>query len=325
VRADALLPFRLVGTGAYGPPQVETAACVGERVGWQADEVVASTGVHERRVAEEPIEEMAAKAGRQALGDGGPPDLLLHAAATPRQVIPDTGSFVGRALGLRGVPCATVHASCLSFLVGMHHAAALIAAGVYRRVLVTSAEQATIGRDWSEPESACLLGDGAGAAVLEATSDSSVGALGWHFSTWPEHADLATVRGAGVARHPCHPETRPEDYRFHMDGAAIYRVARRKVAHALLEAMSTADVMPAEVRTVVPHQPSGRALRALELYGFSPTQVVDILPHYGNCIAASLPMALAAAFRQDRACAGDIVLFVGTGAGLSVGVLIVRL
>ena len=78
------------------------------------------------------------------------------------------------------------------------------------------------------------------------------------------------------------------------------------------------------VDLVVPHQASSNGLRALRLYGFSPEQVMNIVQHTGNCVSASIPLALAMAADQGRLKRGDTVLLMGTGAGLSVGAMLLR-
>lgn len=324
--ATAKIPVRLAvrvaSVGWAVPDRVETAGDVGLRTGWSADAVIAATGVHERRICDEPVETLAARAARRALGSGPPPDLLIHAAATPRQVLPDTSVFVARELGWSAIPTVTLHASCLSFLVALQHASALIHAGVVRRVLITSAEIATVGRNDAEPESACLLGDGAGAAVVEASTDPNTGLHAWFFGTWPQWADLASVRGGGVAQHPLDPRTPPDACLFRMDGPALFRHAFRATSTAIRRVLSETGLSPEDIRLVVPHQPSGRAVAALQRFGFRSSQIVDIVGQYGNCLAASLPMALAIGHECGAMQRGDRVLFVGTGAGLSVGVVL---
>src|SRR5688572_32196612 len=113
---------------------------------------------------------MAARVGREVLGEERP-DLIVNASLTPIQLIPDSSVFVQRELGLEGIPSFSIHATCLSFLVGLQAVGALVQGGAYRRALLVSSEQGSVCRDWSEPESAALIGDGAAAAAIEATDE----------------------------------------------------------------------------------------------------------------------------------------------------------
>ncbi len=267
---------------------------------------------------------LAAVAARAALG-GVPPDLILNASLTPVQLAPDSSTFVQGALGLEGIASFSIHATCLSFLVALRQAAALVTVGAYRRVLVVSAEQGSVCRDWSHPESAVLIGDGAAAVVVEATPRGEGSALlAWDMTTWPSGAALAELRGCGTAHHPNDPSTVPEDNLFRMSGMGIYKKAVRKVARSVDRACAAAGVAPGDLDLVVPHQASRAALATLPRFGLPADRVIDILERYGNCIAASLPMALATAVATGRLQRGMTVMLLGTGAGLSVGTAVLR-
>ncbi len=168
VRSRAL-PVRIVGLGLYLPASVETSSDLADRVGRSADWIVSRVGVERRHIADRPVEEIAAAAAREALSGGPPPDLIVNASATPRQAIPDTSVFVQRALGLGGIASYSIHATCLSFVVALHVAATQVVSGGFRRVLVVSSEIGSVRRNMAQPESAALFGDGAAAAVIEAT------------------------------------------------------------------------------------------------------------------------------------------------------------
>ncbi len=316
---------RVTSTGLYLPPKVETAEDLAPRVGRSVEWILERTGVFERRVAEEPVESMAAKAAALAIGDGPPPDLIVNASTTPRQALPDTSVFVQRELGWEGIPCHTVHATCLSFLIALHQVAALLTVGAYQRVLIVSSEIGSIGRNWDEPESAVLLGDGAAAALVERTPDDEGSALlAYKMGCWPSGAGLTEVAGGGVLHHPNDPGTRREHNLFHMDGPGIYRMARRRVAIVLRDVLTRASWTQSDVDLVVPHQASGTAVAAVARYGFPPERIVNVVGRFGNTIGASLPMALAAANAEGRMRRGDQVLLVGTGAGLSVAAAALR-
>lgn len=307
----------------FASPVVETAEDLAPRVGRSAEWIVQHTGVLRRHICQTSMEEQAAAAARRVLEGGAPPDLIVNASLTPRQLIPDSSVFIQRELGFSGVPSFSVHATCLSFLVALHNVSALISAGAYRRVLIVSSEKGSVCRDFTEPESAVLIGDGAAAAVVEPAAGPSQ-ILAYHMSTWGEGAELTELRGCGIYRHPNDAATVAEDNLFHMNGLGVYKMARRRVAVVLKQLLKQAGLRQQDIDVVVPHQASGPALTALQRYGFSADQVVDIIGEYGNCIAASIPMALSHALAEGRLKRGQTVLLLGTGAGLSVGGMVLR-
>lgn len=316
---------RIASTGFYAPPRVETAEQLAPKLGVTPEWIRTQTGVAHRHLSEEPVEQLGAKALRDALGDGAPPDLLISASTSVRQAIPDTSTFILRELGFSGIPGFSVHATCLSFLAATDVAAALIVAGRYRRVAVVSAEMPSSSRRFTEPESASLLGDGAAAAILEASPDVDPAAiLACRMATHPEGADLARMEAAGVRKHPADPNTRLEDGLFTMDGPRLFKLTAKLGAPIFQGALADAGLSIGDIDLFVPHQASGPGLRVLRIFGIPDERVVSIIGEYGNCIAASIPMALAIAHADGRLQRGMRVALLGTGAGLSVGALILR-
>jgi 3-oxoacyl-[acyl-carrier-protein] synthase-3 len=319
------LKVKIASTGFYAPPRVETAAELAPRIGMSEEWILTRPGVGERRISEEPIEVMGARAARAALAGGEPPDLIINASVTPRQLIPDTSVFIQDELGLAGIPSFSVHASCLSFVVALNNAAALVAAGTYRRVLVVSAELGSNCRNVAEPESAALLGDGAAAAVLEATPMGEGSELvGFRMGTWPKGAALTEVRGFGQRRNPNDARTRPEDNLFTMDGPSVYKMALRRLPGLVRSLLADCGLGVADVDWLVPHQASGPGLAFFTRLGVPPERTVDIVAEYGNCVAASIPMALAHLAASGRLRRGQRVLLLGTGAGFSVAGAVLR-
>ena len=316
---------KIVGTGRYLPERVETSEELAPRLNVTADWIISHTGILRRHITDLPMAEMAARAARQALGDGPPPDLIINAGSIPQQLVPDSSVFIQQALGFSGIPSFTINATCLSFPVALNNAAGLIHAGAYRRVLVVSSEIGSRGRDFNESESAALFGDGAGAAVIEATPEGeSSELLGFRMSTWPEGSSLTEVRGGGTRLHPQDPTTKPEDNLFHMNGPAVYKMALRRLPSVFKRVFADCGVNPQDLQAIVPHQASGPALSAGPRFGLDPERVISRVQEEGNCVAASIPMALAYAHQEGRITRGGLVLLCGTGAGLSTLAMLLR-
>jgi 3-oxoacyl-[acyl-carrier-protein] synthase-3 len=316
---------KIVSMCRHLPDRVETSEELAPRIGVTADWIKSRTGVLRRHISDEPMDVMAARVARQALSDGPPPDLILNASGVPHQLLPDGSVFIQAALGYSGIPSHSVHATCLSFPVALHVAACSIAAGAYRRILVVSSEWASRGRNFAEPESASLFGDGAAAAVVEPTPDGeSSEVLGFQMVTFPEGASLTEVRGGGMRLHPLDPATRPADNLFHMDGPEVFKMAIPRVRAVFDGLWAQTGARPKDVKALVTHQSSGPGVDALRRWGFTRDQIVKRVHEEGNCVAASIPMTLAYAVAEGRIQRGDLVVLCGTGAGLSILTMLLR-
>lgn len=323
------LPITIAGLGAYLPERVVTSAELEVQLKLPSGWIARRTGVLERRYASaaETTVSMAVAASRIALERSGlkPSDVdaIIGASSAPQQAIPCTAALVQRALGAPdgASACWDVNTTCVSFLFALHSAAQNIALGQYRRVLIFSSEIASPSLNPNEPESAALFGDAAVAAVVCASGDG--GAIhGARFRTFSSGASLTEFLGAGTLHRPQFARDRPELYYFRMDGPAIFRHALTHMKPFMDGFMDDIGWTPESVDAFVPHQASRHGVEQVnKRLGFQAAQVVTNLSIRGNCVAASIPLALCEAVCSGRIARGDRVVLAGTGAGLTFGAL----
>lgn len=321
------LPLKIIGVGRYLPsrvvPSTEVETLCGLPVGW----IERRTGVRERRwVNGESNSFMAAEAAKEALDDAGLQlediDLILNASGTPEQAIPDMAPLVQRQLGLgdSGIACLSVHSTCLSFLVAIDMASLMLANKRYNNILIVSADIASVALNYKQPESASLFGDAAAAVVVTRTPDGEAsGVHAARLETYGSGASLTEIRGGGSRRPPQGKDTLPEDNLFHMEGPKVYRMARQHIDSFLEKLRPGLSQGPGDIKLVIPHQASLLALRALRRNNIDDDRVMITLDRYGNCVATSLPLTVYEAVRAGRLNRGDEFLLCGTGAGLSLG------
>ena len=321
-------PLRIAGTGAYLPERLVSSAELETRLGLAPGWIEQRTGVRERRSnGGETAAYQAAQACRQALCaaemEVGEIDAIVGASSGPQQLIPCTAVFVQRELNApegRSF-CFDLNATCLSFPTALHLLAPLIAGGVYRNVLLFSTEIASRSLNPAQPESFTLFGDGAAAVVLSRTPPGEASLLhGSRFATYHSGAEHVQYRGAGSLHSPSDPETTPVMNQFDMNGPVVFRQAMRLAPPFMAAFLSDVGWQARDVDCVIPHQASrhGLDLFAARL-GFSDAQVFRNLAYRGNCIAASIPLALHEAHQAGRFKRGDRLLLAGTGAGLTLG------
>ena len=320
------MKITISGAGLYLPPQIESSEKIAPLIGKSTDWIHEKSGVFERRVSKIDVDTMGAKAGLEALNGGVQPDLIINASGVPKQTIPDTSTFYQKEMGFEGIPSFSIHCTCLSFITAFHTASSLINSNAYNRILIISSDRGTRGRNFNEPESASLLGDGAASILIEKAPNNIKSELLYYtMSTWPSGSGLTEVRGGGTNKHPQDLDTTIEDNLFSMDGPAIYKIARKQVYRTLLKALKTTGIEKESIDWVIPHQASGKAVDAyVSVGGFEKTKVIEIVSKFGNCVAASVPMALSMAIKDNRIQRGDIILLIGTGAGLSAACCLIR-
>ncbi|MBM9460902.1 hypothetical protein JK386_13440 [Nocardioides sp. zg-536] len=317
--------LRILGTGVALPEEVLTSVELDHRLGLVPGTVEARTGVRQRRVERGSAAALGARAARAALEAAGldldDVDLVIGASATPDQPLPCNAALVHEELApSRPVPAWDVNASCLSFLVALDLAATLVEAGRHQRILIVSADIASVGLDFSDLGASGIFGDGGAAAVVGPAGDTGSAVLAADFATHSEGAHTCEIRGGG-SRHA--PDRVTGDYaewaRFRMQGGAVFRLAVKHVPAFTDKLLADAGVGMADLAAVVPHQASHHALSWVRQRLGAGDRMIDIYADVGNQVAASLPSALHAAITDGRLRRGDHALLLGTGAGLSIG------
>jgi 3-oxoacyl-[acyl-carrier-protein] synthase III len=324
------LAVRIAGLGSYLPERIVTNTELEVKFGLQPGWIAKRTGVLERRYAtHETSVSQAVAASQIALERSGIQleeiDAIIGANLA-QQTIPCTAALVQEALGAPdgSSACWDVNATCLSFVMALHSAALLIASGQYKNILIFSSEIASPSLNPLEPESACLFGDAAAAVVLTSstalTANPGSSLVGAKFQTFSSGSHLTELLGGGTLHRPQFTHDRPELNLFHMDGPAIFKHAARTMPLFLEAFLNWIGWEISSIDALVPHQASGHGVQSISSrLGFRPEQVIFNLPTRGNCIAASIPLALTEAFEAGRINRGDRVLLAGTAAGLTLG------
>jgi len=322
--------FRITGSARCLPSKRIGSDELDARLGLRAGTTFARTGVRWRHEARAP--ENAATMARHviagALASAGRTlrdlDLLIDASLCVQQPLPCNAALIQRELGAdaAGIACVDVHASCLGFVAALQMANGLFAAGEARRIAIVCSETALRGVNWDEPESACLMGDGAAAFVLEATTP--VHACVIALETFSEGAHLCQVEGGGhrLASFEYDASQRAR-YQFHMDGRAVHKLASRLLPPLVGRVLREAGAALGEM-DVVPHQASGPSLELIaRRLGIAREKLHASIEEHGNLVAASIPYVLHGA--RMALPAGARVLLIGTAAGYSQAAAVITL
>ncbi|MFP4105684.1 MAG: beta-ketoacyl-ACP synthase III [Phycisphaerae bacterium] len=314
----------IAGLGSAVPEKVLTNFDLEKMVDTSDKWITQRTGIKQRHVvsAGESTATIASEAARKALEDAGCEgkdlDLIILATISPEMTCPSTACFVQEALEATDVPCFDISAACSGWLYGLTIGSQFIETGKYKRVLVIGAEALTRFTDFTDRTSCILFGDGAGAAVLQATEDDSRGIIhtvlhanggGWDFIHTP----------AGGARKPASHET--VDAREHflrMKGRDVYKFAVEKMQWLLGNCLEETGLTVEDVDLVVPHQVNTRIIKsATSKFNFPLDKVYMNIDRLGNTSAASIPLALDEAVKAGKIQEGSNVIFVAFGAGLT--------
>jgi 3-oxoacyl-[acyl-carrier-protein] synthase-3 len=320
---------RVAGVGSCLPDRcVSNAELVAELAARgieSSDEwIVERTGIRQRYLADEHTtsSQLGAQAARRALQQAGrnasDVDLIIVATSTPDYVFPSTACLIQRDLGCPGGAAFDVQAVCSGFVYAMATADALIRTGAARCALVIGAEVFSRILDWNDRGTCVLFGDGAGAVLLEASSEPGILAARLHADGRYEHI-LRTpgqVNRGGITGSPM----------LTMDGQAVFKLAVSVLDAVGRETVAAAGLAIEDVDWLIPHQANVRILQATgRKLGIDPARVVVTVDRHANTSAASVPLALDVAIRDGRVRPGQHVLLEGVGGGFAWGAVLVRM
>lgn len=325
-------PIRICGTGVYVPAHVLTNQYFAERLDTSDEWIVTRTGIRERRQAaqNESTSTLAAKAAAAAIENAGlqPSDIdaIICATATGDCPFPATATFVQAQLGVPNVPAFDVGAACAGFLYGSSIAAAYLSSRAFRHVLVVGAETLTRYADPEDRATVVLFGDAAGAAVYAGSNDPERGILYSEIGCDGTKADLI-VLPAGGSRLPASAMTVAERLHYiRMKGREVFKFAVGKMEELIDRALHECQLTAHDLKLIIPHQSNLRIMESFrERYGLPHEKLAVNIDRFGNTSAASIMLSLDEARRNGQLAEGDAVLLIAVGAGLTWGVMLLRL
>jgi 3-oxoacyl-[acyl-carrier-protein] synthase-3 len=321
----------ITGTGSSVPEKRLTNDELSKLVETNDEWIVQRTGIRERRVAgaNESTATLASQAATRAMKaasvEAKDIDLVIVGTISQEMVFPSTACFVAASLGMGSTPAFDISAACSGFLYTLDTAAAFIKAGRFKSVLAIGSETLSRLTDYTDRSSCILFGDGAGAVVLQRSTDLKRGLL---YSSL--HAD-----GTGWEMLYCQPGSRhPIDAAMvagrqqymKIKGREVYKFAVQRFCELIEDAMRKSELSIDQIKLIVPHQVNQRIIdSAMEKLGLPPEKAFVNIDRYGNTSAASIPIALDEAVRAGKLAKGDVAVFVAFGAGLTWANAVVRM
>jgi 3-oxoacyl-[acyl-carrier-protein] synthase III len=314
---------KIIGTGGYLPENVVTNQQLAERVETSDEWIFERTGIRSRRIvaAHETAASMAEIAARQAIETAqiqpNDIDLIIVATGTPDNVYPSTACLLQHRLGITGGVAFDIQAACSGSIFALSIADQYIKSGAAKTVLIVGSEVCSRIVDWTDRGTCILFGDGAGAMLVQASTE--VGVLSTHIHSDGQYEDLLNCPN---------PQAMGDDESLGyiaMRGSDVFKVAVNTLGRIVDETLEAHNMDKSEIDWLVPHQANIRIIAATAKKLKMPMeQVVVTLETQGNTSSASVLLAFNEAVRDGRIQRGQTVLLEAFGAGFTWGSALVR-
>ncbi|MFJ4691177.1 beta-ketoacyl-ACP synthase III [Streptomyces sp. NPDC088766] len=309
---------RITAIGHYQPAKVLTNEDLAELVDTNDEWIRSRVGIRTRHIAgpDEPVDELAGHAAAKALAAAGLTpadiDLVLVATSTAVDRSPNMAARVAARLGIPGPAALDVNVVCAGFTHALATADHTIRAGAATRALVIGADKMSEVTDWTDRTTCVLVGDGAGAAVVETCpvgTEPGIGPVLW--GSVPEMGHAVRIEG--------------QPARFAQEGQSVYRWATTRLPPLARQACERAGLAPEDLAAVVLHQANLRIIEPLAAkIGAVNAVVARDVTESGNTSAASIPLAFSKLVERGAISSGDPVLLFGFGGNLSYAGQVVR-
>ncbi|WP_454831534.1 beta-ketoacyl-ACP synthase III [Pseudoxanthomonas wuyuanensis] len=318
---------RIAGTGSYLPEKVLTNDDLAKQVDTSDEWIRSRTGIRERHIAAEgqtagDLGYQAALRAMEAAGvDASEIDMIVVGTTTPDLIFPSTACLIQARLGADGCAAMDVNAACSGFLYALSVADKFIRCGDVKTALVIGTETLSRIIDWTERTTCVLFGDGAGAAILKA--DTETGILSTHL-----HADgskkelLWNPVGVSAGFNAEEPNN---GIRINMKGSDVFKYAVKALDSVVDETLDANGLDKHDLDWLIPHQANLRIIEATAKRLDMPMErVIVTVDRHGNTSSGSVPLALDEAVRSGRIQRGQLLLLEAFGGGFTWGSALLR-
>jgi len=324
---------KISALGVYVPPRLLTNDDLSRMVDTNDEWIMSRVGIKERHIADKGVatSDLAAQAARCALAQRGigadELDAIIVATVTPDMMFPATACLVQDKIGAKKVWGFDLQAGCSQFVYALQVGAQFVETGAHKKVMVIGADVMSSIIDYTDRATCVLFGDGAGAVILEPTSqaDDSLGLIDFMHEVDGSGGCSLYMPGGGSLHPSSHETVDKKMHVVHQDGQAVFKFAVRKMAESCVEILKRNNLTGDDIDLMIPHQANLRIIQATaDRLKLPPEKVVINIDRYGNTTGATIPLAMHTAIEEGRLKKGSLVLLAAVGAGFTVGTTLLR-
>lgn len=291
--------------------------------------IMSRTGIKERRILKgenqgtsvlgiEAVKGLLEKTGTDPMDV----ELIICATVTPDMPFPATANIIADKVGAKNSFSFDIGAACSGFLYALQLGAQFIQAGTHKKIVVVGADKMSSIVDYQDRTTCILFGDGAGAVLLEPTSEN-LGIVDAILKADGSGENFLHMK-AGGSRKPATLETVANREHFaYQEGTSVFKFAVTNMADVSAEVMERNGLTGEDIAWLVPHQANKRIIDATaNRMGVGPEKVMMNIERYGNTTAATIPLCLWEYESQLKK--GDNLILAAFGGGFTWGAIYMK-
>ncbi|MFT5970470.1 MAG: 3-oxoacyl-[acyl-carrier-protein] synthase-3 [Flavobacteriales bacterium] len=314
----------ITGVNGWVPDYVLTNEELSTMVDTNNEWILSRTGIKERRILKGEglgTSDMGVGAAKGLLEKKGIKpeeiELIICATATPDMIFPSTACVIADKLGATNAFAFDIMAACSGFLYSVTTAAKYIESGQYSKILVIGADKMSSIIDYTDRATCVIFGDGAGAVLLEPTTED-VGIVDSILKSNGEGRHFLHMKAGGSVKPSTAETVAAKEHFIHQDGQTVFKFAVTNMADVSGEIMERNNLTADDVSWLVPHQANKRIIDATaKRMGVGPEKVMLNIERYGNTTNGTIPLCLWE--WEDKMNKGDNIILAAFGGGFTWG------
>ena len=320
---------KISGIHAWVPPYILTNKELETMVDTSDEWIMTRTGIRERHILKgeglatsdmgyEAVKGLLEKTGTRAEEI----ELLICATVTPDMVFPATANIICDKAGLRNAFSFDINAACSGLLFALITASKYVESGQYKKVIVVGGDKMSSITDYTTRETCVLFGDGAGALLLEPTTEG-VGIMDSIAGTDGSGRSYLHMKAGGSMKPSSYKTIDAREHYIFQEGQPVFKFAVTRMADVSAEIMERNKLTADDVAFLVPHQANLRIIDATaRRMGIGKEKVMINIDRYGNTTDATIPLCLWE--WENKLKKGDNLILAAFGGGFTWGSIWVK-
>ena len=319
----------ITGVFGYVPDYVLTNKELEVMVDTTDEWIQTRTGIQERRILKgegKGTSDMGAAAVLGLLAkkgiDASEIDLLICATTTPDMQFPATANIITDKIGAKNAFGFDINAACSGFIYALTTAAKFIEAGSYKKIVVVGGDKMSSIINYEDRTTCIIFGDGAGAVLLEPSTDEN-GIVDSILKSDGSGRIHLHQKAGGSAKPASHETVDAKEHYVYQEGQSVYKFAVTNMAEVSAEIMEKNHLVADDIAWLVPHQASKRIIDATaSRMGIGSEKVMLNIHKYGNTTNGTIPLCLWEWESQLKK--GDNIILAAFGGGFTWGAVYIK-
>ena len=319
----------ITSVGGYVPDYRLTNAILETMIDTNDEWIKSRTGVEERRILKGEglaTSDMVVPAVLEIFKKRGIDpteiDCMICATVTPDMVFPSTANIVCDKIGAVNAWGFDLSAACSGFLFALTTGAALIESGRYKKIIIVGADKMSAIVDYTDRTTCIIFGDGAGAVLLEPSTEG-VGVMDSLLKSDGSGKNYLHMKAGGSLKPASVETVLAKEHFIFQEGQPVFKAAVKGMADAAYDLLQRNHLTGDDIAWLVPHQANKRIIDATaNRMGLPAEKVMINIQRFGNTTAGTIPLCLWE--WESQLHKGDNIVLAAFGGGFTWGATLVK-